>query len=139
MVDMILLNEFGTAVSYSGAEIAMVGNGYLDKMIAERPVMVPITEGYISYYGDNFSADSNYLARLSDIKNEKGNMDRFGEKKTLDDKEIIVTVDALSSNSEESINAPRQTRKVKPKLPITQSFLKIKHRFNVEKRICQGL
>ena len=71
MVDMILLNEFGTAVSYSYAEIAMVGNGYLDKLIAERPVMVPITEGYISYYGDNFSADSNYLARLSDIKNEK--------------------------------------------------------------------
>lgn len=68
---MILLNEFGTAVSYSYAEIAMVGNGYLDKLIAERPVMVPITEGYISYYGDNFSVDSNYLARLSDIKNEK--------------------------------------------------------------------
>lgn len=101
MVDMILLNEFGTAVSYSYAEIAMVGDGYLDKLIAERPVMVPITEGYISYYGDNFSADSNYLARLSDIKNEKV-IWIDGEKKTLDDKEIIVTVDALSSNSEES-------------------------------------
>ncbi len=101
MVDMILLNEFGTAVSYSYAEIAMVGDGYLDKLIAERPVMVPITEGYISYYGDNFSVDSNYLARLSDIKNEKV-IWIDGEKKTLDDKEIIVTVDALSSNSEES-------------------------------------
>lgn len=59
LMDMILLNEFSTEVNYSYAEIAMVGDGCLDKMIAERPAMAPITEGYISYYGDNFNADSN--------------------------------------------------------------------------------
>lgn len=101
MVDMILLNEFGTAVSYNYAEIAMVGDGYMDKLIAERPVMAPITEGFISYYGDNFNADSNYLARLSDITNEKV-IWVDGEKKTLSDKEIIVTADSLSNLSDES-------------------------------------
>ena len=102
MMDMILVNEFGTEVGYSYAEIAMVGDGYMDKLIAERPVMVPITEGYISYYGDNFNADSQYLARLSDITNEKV-IWVDGEKKTLSDKEIIVTADSLFSNlSDES-------------------------------------
>lgn len=101
LIDMILLNEFDTEVSYSYAEIAMVGDGCLDKMIAERPAMTPITEGYISYYGDNFNADSNYLARISDITNEKI-IWIDGEKKTLGDKEIIVTADSLSNLSNES-------------------------------------
>ena len=96
MMNMILANEFGTEVGYSYAEIAMVGDSYMDKLIAERPVMAPITEGYISYYGDNWSADSNYLARLSDITNEKV-IWIDGEKKTLGDKEIIVTADALTN------------------------------------------
>lgn len=95
LADMVLASEFNTAVNYSYAEIAMVGDGYMDKLIAERPVMTPITEGYISYYGDNWSADSNYLARLSDITNEKV-IWIDGEKKTLGDKEIIVTADALT-------------------------------------------
>lgn len=95
MMDMILATEFNTAVNYSYAEIAMVGDSYMDKLIAERPVMAPITEGYISYYGDNWSADSKYLARLSDITNEKV-IWIDGEKKTLGDKEIIVTADALT-------------------------------------------
>ena len=101
LIDMILMNEFSTEVSYSYAEIAMVGDGCLDKMIAERPAMAPITEGYISFYGDNFNADSNYLARISDITNEKV-IWIDGEKKTLGDKEIIVTADSLSNLSDES-------------------------------------
>lgn len=104
LVDYVLYNEYCSASGYSYAGIVMVGDGFIDKLIAARPVMVPITEGYLSFNGDKFSANSNNLARLSDITNEKIIWVE-GEKKTLGEKEIVVTADALQKTGEEGDTA----------------------------------
>lgn len=104
LLDYVLYNEFCSAVSYSYSGIIMVGDGFMDRLIADRPNIAPITEGFINFNSDNFSADSNYLARLSDVASEKI-IWIDGEKKALGDKEIIVTSDSLTNNSSEKSNA----------------------------------
>lgn len=104
LVDYVLYNEYCSASGYSYAGIVMVGDGFIDKLIAARPVMAPITEGYLSFNGDKFSANSNNLARLSDITNEKI-IWVDGERKTLGEKEIVVTADALQKTGEEDSSA----------------------------------
>lgn len=100
MLDYALYSEFSTASGYSYAAVAMVGKEKLDKLISERNIMTEITEGYISFYcdsaedNDDYGVDSNYLARLSDIKGEKI-IWIDGEKKQLGEKEIIATLDAV--------------------------------------------
>ncbi len=95
LVDYVLYNEFSTSSAYSYTGIIMVGDGFINKLISERPQMANITEGYISFYAENFSADSNYLAKISAIKDEKI-VWLDGAKTTLGEKEIIVTRDALN-------------------------------------------
>lgn len=94
LVDMLLYSEFSSSARYSYAAIAMVGEGLLNKMIAERPPMTAITEGYISFYSDEFGVDSNSLARLSDVKDEKI-VWLSGEKTQLGEKEFIATTDCI--------------------------------------------
>ncbi len=94
MLDFILMNEFSSAAEYSYTGIAMVGEGHLQRIIANRPPMTEITEGYISFSGENYSVDSNYFARLSDVKDEKI-IWVDGVKTSLGEKEIIATVDAI--------------------------------------------
>lgn len=100
MVDYVLYNEFCSSSAYSYAGVIMVGKEKMDKLIAERPPMTTITEGYISFYSntgkenEDYGVDSNYMASLNDIKGEKI-IWIDGEKKTLGEKEIIATMDAL--------------------------------------------
>ena len=101
LVDYVLYNEYCSASGYSYSGIVMVGDGFIEKLIAARPAMASITEGFVNFNGDKFSANSDYLARLSDITEEKVVWIE-GEKKTLGEKEIIVTADALVRNDEES-------------------------------------
>ena len=100
MVDYVLYNEYSSSSAYSYAGVIMVGKEKMEKLISERPPMTPITEGYISFYSntgkenENYGADSQYLATLQDVKGE--NIIWIdGEKKTLGEKEIIATMDAL--------------------------------------------
>ena len=104
LLDYVLYNEFCSAVSYSYSGIIMVGDGFMDSLIAERPNIAFITEGYINFYGENFSADSNYLASLSNVADEKI-IWVDGERKTLGEKEIVVTADALQKTGEEDNSA----------------------------------
>lgn len=101
LIDMALYNEFATSSAYSYTGVIMVGEGYLNKLIEARPPMVPITEGYFGFYGDDFNVDSANIARLSDVKNEKI-IWIDGEKTELGEKEIIVTSDALNIFTAES-------------------------------------
>lgn len=95
LMDYILYSEFSYASSYSYSGVAMVGDGRVEKMIAEAPSMTRITEGYISFGASSFGVDSSFLARLSDVKNE--NIVWLGEEKTtLGEKELIVTTDAIN-------------------------------------------
>lgn len=107
LVDFVLYNEFNSSVTYSYASVMMVGDGYVDKLIANRLPITPITEGYISFYSESENGgagvDSQYLARLEDIKNYKINW-IDGVKTTLGEKEIIVTSDALSFESDTSVH-----------------------------------
>lgn len=100
MVDYVLYNEYCSASAYSYAGVIMVGKERLEKLIAERPPMTVITEGYISFYSntgkenEDYGVDSNYLASLNDIKGEKI-IWIDGEKNSLGEKEIIATMDAI--------------------------------------------
>lgn len=100
MVDFVLYNEYCSSSAYSYAGVIMVGKEKMDKLIAERPPMTTITEGYISFYSntgkenEEYGVDSQYLATLDDVKGE--NIIWIdGEKKSLGEKEIIATMDAL--------------------------------------------
>lgn len=100
MVDFVLYNEYSSSSAYSYASIIMVGREKMGKLISERPPMTEITEGYISFYSntgkenEDYGVDSQYLATLQDVKGEKI-IWIDGEKKTLGEKEIIATKDAL--------------------------------------------
>lgn len=100
MVDYVLYNEFSSSSAYSYAGVIMVGKEKMEKLISERPPMTTITEGYISFYSnagkenEDYGVDSNYMASLQDIKGEKI-IWIDGEKKTLGEKEIIATMDAI--------------------------------------------
>lgn len=100
MVDYVLYNEFSSSSAYSYAGVIMVGKEKMKKLISERPPMTPITEGYINFYSntgkenEDYGVDSQYLATLQDVKGE--NIIWIdGEKKTLGEKEIIATMDAI--------------------------------------------
>ena len=95
LVDMILFSEFDYASEYSYSGLAMVSPKHLNGLVSQKAPMSLITEGYISFNGNYLGADSNYLARLSDIKDEKIIWIN-GEKSALSQKEIIVTTDALN-------------------------------------------
>lgn len=95
LIGQILYSEFIYASQYSYAGIAMVGNGFIERITADAPSVSYITDGYISFYSDKYSVDSNYLATLSDVKNEKI-VWVSGAKTRLADNEIIVTTDILS-------------------------------------------
>lgn len=94
LVDYVLFSEFGFASSYSYSGLIMTGEGYVEKLIQARPNIARITEGYISFHGDSFGADSEYLAKLSDTEDQKIIWVN-GKKTNLGEKEIIVTSDAL--------------------------------------------
>ena len=102
MIDFVLYNEYATASAYSYAGIAMVGAGHIGEMVAAEPPMTAITEGFISFSGTggDYGVDSQYMARLDDIKGESI-IWLDGEKKTLGEKEIIATADALQVYTED--------------------------------------
>ena len=102
LVDYILYSEFDFASRYSYASVVMTGEGFVDKMIAEEPKISNITKGYLSFYGDDYSVDSEYIARLSDMTDEKI-VWVDGKKDVLGDKEIIATTDIISFYDPESI------------------------------------
>lgn len=94
LVNYALLSEFQYASNNSYSGVVMVGEGFVDRLIAERPNISNITEGYLHFNSENYAVDSQYIARLDDLKNEKI-VWLNGKKDTLGDKEIIAVTDAI--------------------------------------------
>lgn len=89
-----LYNEFCTTSAYSYAKILMVGDGYIDRLIASAPSVYPIVSGYITYNSDEVYVDSRNMTTLSRIpKQEIKWVD--GEKNVLAENEIIVSSDLV--------------------------------------------
>ena len=115
MIDYALYSEFSSASAYSYTGIAMVGGEKLQQMIAERPPMTNVTEGYINFFNTNeknpkedFGVDMRYMAKLDDIKGENI-IWLDGDRKTLGAKEFIATFDAFNFYE----NAPEREDYVK--------------------------
>ncbi len=99
LLSYVLFSEFDFASRYSYASLIMTGEGYVDALIAARPKIARITEGYISFHGDNLNVDSEYLAKLSDLEKEKI-IWIDGKKSKLGEKEIIASADVIYDYSE---------------------------------------
>lgn len=94
LVDYVLYQEFLTSSAYSYTQIIMTGEGFVDNMLASRVKKAKITEGYISFFGEDFAADTNYIAKLSYINPE--DIIWIGEPKSeLGEKEIVVSKDSI--------------------------------------------
>ncbi len=128
LINQILYSEFIYASQYSYSGIAMVGDGFVERMLSDIPPIASITEGYLSFYGDDCSADSNYLARLEDVKNEKI-IWANGPKTQLADNEIIVTSDALSMYIADDVAYESQEEQYKDFLNNTKELYASKHLF----------
>lgn len=99
LVDMVLLSEFDSAVNYSYATLIMTGDGFIQNLLSKRAKIADITEGYIHFYNDYCSVDSNNLARLGDISDKKI-VWLDGAKTSLQDNEIIATSDCVYEHTE---------------------------------------
>ena len=95
IVTFALANEFMCTANYSLADVAMVGEGYVQGLIENHPHTKPILNGYMYYYADNSSIDASYMAKLDDIKSVQSIIWLDGEKASLAKNEMIVTSDML--------------------------------------------
>lgn len=103
LVNHVLYREFDSAMSYSYSSLIMTEEGYIEKLISERPKIHEISNGYLWFSAENYGVDSNYLARFSDMTDQK--ITWIGDKKTeLGEKELIVTSDILQFWNEEGIS-----------------------------------
>lgn len=126
LIDYVLFSEFNFSYEYSYSALIMTGNGYVERLIAKRPKVASITEGWISFSNDSYSIDSNHLAKLSDIKNEK--IVWFdGAKSTLSEKEIIATSDCFYNHSE--IDYESEADKVEKLLKDTDEIVAFQELF----------
>lgn len=94
IIDYALVNEFYSHKDNSLVSMLMVGDGVIDKLIAEEAPIYDINKGYLWFYGEKFSVDPSYLTTLdkvdaSDIKWIDG------VKTTLGEKEIVVFEESI--------------------------------------------
>lgn len=98
-----LFNEFCTTVNYSYTKLLMVGEGYVDRIIAEAPAVYPIVSGYI--YFENISDefywgfDPENFTTLNRLPKQEI-LWVNGEKNVLNDNELIISSDQLVSEYE---------------------------------------
>ena len=97
IIDFLLHNEFTYARDYSYASVIMLGDGHLDRMVANRQLISSVNQGYLEIYSNNCYIDTSYLAKLSDIKDQKI-VWLNGEKTSLAEDEIIVSVEYIGLN-----------------------------------------
>ncbi len=95
IIDYALYGEFREEIGAGLNTAIMVGEGQLDKIIAEQPKMVPLSNTWIYMHGsDSYSIDPYYVSKLSDIDaNEitwlNGKKDKLGEKEVIIDASCI--------------------------------------------------
>lgn len=96
IIDYALANEFYYASQYSLSNIALVGEGFNEKLLKEQPVVAQLQDVYLWAYSDNSDINANFIAKLEDI--DKDAIQWFdGEKTSLGEKEIVVSEDAINT------------------------------------------
>ncbi len=125
--EYMLNSEFNTAINYSYTSTAMTGDGFIEKLVQSRPEVAMVSNGYLDFTNDYISIAPKYLARFSDVADEKIIwVDKA--KKNLGEKEIIITSDYIYdwyTNSEEN---PTDEQRAKY---ISESVKKIKENNNL--------
>ena len=94
IIDYVLFSEFDYARNYSYAGVIMLGDGHLERLIASRKPIAETNEGHLEIHNNNSYVDAYYVAKLSDIKDQKI-VWLNGEKTQLSENEIIVSADNL--------------------------------------------
>jgi ABC-type antimicrobial peptide transport system permease subunit len=94
IIDYVLYSEFSSAHDNSYAGVIMVGNGYIERLIKARKPLSRVTEGYMDISSDNCYVSTEYLAKLSDVKDQKI-VWLSGAKETLAENEIIVSASGI--------------------------------------------
>ena len=117
LIEYALYNEFSYEAGYGLAGAAMVGDGHLDSMIQNEPKLIPIG-GMTGLDYDGNDDNGYYLwADESIVHFEDVPKDDIvwtdGEKKDLGDKEIIVTLSSLNSDSTEDTDINSVADKIK--------------------------
>ena len=105
ILDYALMNEFESHRAYSFASLIMVGKGKLQKLMDAEPDIYNISKGYMWFNGSDFTVDPRYITTIDKIDTSSVSWVN-GEKKSLGDKEIIVTQECLSVRDTE--NAPHK-------------------------------
>ncbi len=91
LVDYVLYSEFTYVKNYSLASAMMVGEGFLDDIVAEMPPAVYIS-GYFNLYNDSMDVGSDYLIDFDELNKDKVDIIWIdGEKTSLGEKEVIVS------------------------------------------------
>ena len=96
LIDFALANEFYYASRYSLSNLALVGEGFNERLLKDEPVITPLRDVYVWAYSTDNNSDinANYITTLSNIDSDA--ICWLNEKKTsLGDKEIIVSEDAI--------------------------------------------
>lgn len=95
-----LFNELNYAQGYSLEQVAIVGDGFIEKKLLNEPEVSPVTSWITlqGEHGNNFVYLSpSYVCELDNVKPE--DITWIGDKKTsLDEKDIIVTAQMLQYN-----------------------------------------
>ena len=90
LLNYALYSEFVYVAEYSLASVMMVGEGFLDDIIAEMPPAVGIS-GWVDLYNDSVNVSTDMLVNFDDVDWKE--MDVIwldGEKTSLADNEVIV-------------------------------------------------
>ncbi len=99
IIEFVLYNEFLSLRNYSYAGVIMVGDGHVERLIADRKPIVRSTEGYINISTNDSYVETEFLSRLSDVRGQKI-VWLSGVKTKLEDNEFIASTDRLSIYSE---------------------------------------
>lgn len=96
LANYVLYNEMECITRYSMAGVAMVGTGFVDRLIDEMPPIYSYGVEYARFDGDTLSVEFNNIAKFDEVLESDVDITWIdGEKKTLADNEIIVASDGL--------------------------------------------
>ena len=107
IINYVLYNEFSYAFGNDYTGLAMVGKGYLDKLIAAQPKGAELALVSLWFSSENLSIDPSRVARFSDL-DQSEITGLVPEQDTLGEKDIIVSADALHFYGDEGSSAQIQ-------------------------------
>lgn len=94
----ILYSEMNYSKDYSLTGAAMVGEGFVDRLIKSQPNLIRLMNSRLTMENDDYYIAPIYVARLSDIDSSKITW-LDGPRTSLGDKEIVITSDCIGTYS----------------------------------------